>query len=58
MIDVFWRDSDLKAVEFGFWSNQIFLQSDTPLFTHTAESANFNTTAAGPVAALSAGAAT
>ena len=39
--------SNKKAVELGFWSDQVWIQSDTPLFTHTAESANFNTTAAG-----------
>ena len=35
---------DLKAIEIGFWQNQVWAQNDSPLFTH-GESATFNTTA-------------
>jgi len=37
--------SDLYGIELGFWSSQIWAQTDTPLFQH-AESANVSTTAA------------
>lgn len=36
--------SDLKGVEVSFWQNQIWVQNDSPLFTH-GESVAFNTTA-------------
>lgn len=36
--------SDLRGVEIGFWQDQIWVQNDTPLFTH-GDSALFNTTA-------------
>jgi hypothetical protein len=35
--------NDLKAIELGFWQNQIWAQNDSPLFTH-GESATFLTT--------------
>lgn len=37
--------NDLKAIELGFWTNQIWAQTDSPLFTH-GESAAFSTTSA------------
>ena len=37
--------SDKKGIELGFWTNEIWAQSDSPIFTH-AEGAAFNTTAA------------
>jgi hypothetical protein len=37
--------SDSKGVELGFWSNQVWAQHDSPLFTH-GEGAAFDTTAA------------
>lgn len=37
--------NDLKGVEVSFWQNQIWVQNDSPLFTH-GESVAFNTTAA------------
>jgi hypothetical protein len=37
--------SDLKGVELGFWTNEVWAQADSPLFTH-AEGAAFNTSAA------------
>ena len=36
---------DNRGVELGFWANEIWAQSDTPLFTH-AEGVAFDTTAA------------
>jgi hypothetical protein len=35
---------DKRGIELGFWTNNIFAQSDSPLFTH-AEETNFPTTA-------------
>jgi hypothetical protein len=35
---------DKRGIEFGFWTNSIFAQSDSPLFTR-AEDTNFTTTA-------------
>ena len=40
-------DEEKRGIELGFWTNQVFAQSDSPLFTH-AESAALNTSA-GPV---------
>lgn len=37
---------DHKGIELSFWSNQIWAQADSPLFTH-AEGAAYDTTAAG-----------
>ncbi|MBX9656325.1 hypothetical protein K2Y11_22125, partial [bacterium] len=37
--------NDLKGVEVSFWQNQIWVQNDSPLFTH-GESVAFNTTTA------------
>ena len=37
--------SDSRGIELGFWEDEIWAQSDSPLFTH-AESVSFNTTAA------------
>lgn len=37
--------SDKKGIELGFWTNEIWAQSDSPIFTHS-EGAAFNTTAA------------
>src|SRR5262249_25272327 len=34
-----------KGVELGFWSNQVWAQNDSPLFTH-GEGASFDTTKA------------
>ena len=40
-------DSNRKGVELGFWTNEVWAQTDTPLFTHSAtEYADFDTTAA------------
>ena len=40
-------DSAAKGVELGFWSDEIWAQTDTPLFTHSgSEQAAFDTTAA------------
>lgn len=36
---------DLRGVELGFWTNEVWAQADSPLFTH-AEGAAFNTTVA------------
>lgn len=35
---------DARGIELGFWTNTIFAQSDSPLFTH-AEDTNYTTTA-------------
>ncbi|MEM7396772.1 MAG: hypothetical protein AAF492_30965 [Verrucomicrobiota bacterium] len=35
--------SDLRALEVGIWTNEVWAQADMPLFTH-AEGANLNTT--------------
>jgi hypothetical protein len=37
--------SDLKGVELGFWEDQIWAQSDRPLFTRGERSRHFNTSA-------------
>ena len=42
--------NDKKGIELGFWTDQVWAQNDTPLFTH-GESAAFDTTAAGSGAA-------
>jgi hypothetical protein len=40
-------DSNAKGVELGFWLNEIWAQTDSPLFTHSPlEQAAFDTTAA------------
>jgi len=46
--------SDKKGIELGFWTNAVWAQSDSPLFTH-AETTNLNTTAAAVDYALSIG---
>ncbi len=37
--------SDKKGIELGFWNDEIFAQTATPLFTHGSQTTNFDPTA-------------